>query len=137
MAAGASNSRTTQTINDLYAAVLSQGKNDRQSVAVMTAMVNELDSLTKARRARLVFAKGVVPGVIWAALLVGAAATIGFTFFFGTHNVWAQVVMTGLLAVLVFVIMLVVTTVNRSFTGEVSVGPEALQSVLEEFGSED
>ncbi len=93
--------------------------------ALKSELLYQLDQLTQARRARLVMAGGVVPGVIWSVLFVGAAATVGFTFFFGTVNLRAQVLMTGLLALTILLGLDVILVVNRPFTGPVSVGAGA------------
>ena len=57
---------------------------------VMAEVLYQLDQLTQARRARLVMASGIVPGIVWVVLFFGAFVTIGFTFFFGTENLRAQ-----------------------------------------------
>lgn len=134
MAQGTISPDGTAAVNDLYAAIMADRASDGRSIALFSNMLSQLDSLTQARRARLVLARGVVPGVIWGVLLLGAAATVGFTFFFGTHNLRAQALMTGLLAVVVFEGLLVILEVNHPFTGQVAVGYEPLVYVLREFG---
>jgi uncharacterized membrane protein YGL010W len=47
-------------------------------------------------------------------LALGAVVTVGFTFFFGTINLRAQVLMTGLLAFTIFLDLEVIVTVNRA-----------------------
>ena len=59
--------------------------------------------------------------------------TVGFTFFFGTENLPAQVMMTGVLSVLVFMGLLVIVSINHPFTGPVHIGSEPLQDVIEDF----
>lgn len=134
MARGAASPGGTRAISELYRALMADTSEDRRANALYSEMLTQLDNLTQERRTRLVLAAGVVPGVIWMVLLGGAAATIGFTFFFGTHNVGAQMLMTGLLAIVVFMGLLVIVAVNHPFTGPVSVSFEPLQEVLEEFG---
>ena len=78
-------------------------------------------------------ARGIVPGILWAVLICGAVLTVGFTFFFGTENLPAQVMMTGILSVLVFMGLLVIVSINYPFTGPVHIGSEPLQHVVEDF----
>ena len=59
---------------------------------------------------------------------------MSFTFFFGTKNLTAQVMMTGILSVIVFMGLLVIVSIDHPFTGPTSVGSEPLQSVLEDYG---
>jgi hypothetical protein len=103
--------------------------------ALVAEILHQLDEITQARRARLAAADGTVPGVIWPVLFGGAAATIGFTFFFGTQNLLAQSLMTGLLSVVIFSALLIVVVIDRPFSGAVTVKPDALAKVLAEFGT--
>ncbi len=134
MSRGQLSPRGTQSVDDIYRALLADPSNDPRSVATYAQMSAEIDALTQARRLRFALAGGVVPGVIWAVLLLGAAATVGYTFFFGNSSEVAQVLMTGLLAIVIFMGLLVIVAVNHPFTGDVSVGPEPLEFVLRELG---
>ncbi len=134
MARGELSPQATHALDDLYAAVLADPPQGRNGGAVLTEIFNQLDRVTQAGRGRAVLAAGVVPGVIWLALLLGAVLTIGFTFFFGTPNVGAQVLMTGLLTALIFMGLLVIVTIDHPFTGPVSVRPESLTVALHDFG---
>jgi hypothetical protein len=115
--------------------VLADRPVDPGSSALQSELLQQLDQLTQARRARVVLSEGSVPGVVWTVLALGAVVTVGFTFFFGTINLRAQVLMTGLLAFTIFLDLEVIVTVNRPFTGPVSVSfpeefraPEAYES---------
>ena len=66
-------------------------------------------------------------------LVCGAVLTVGFTFFFGTENLPAQVMMTGILSVLVFMGLLVIVSINHPFTGPVHIDSEPIQQVIEDF----
>ncbi len=123
---------TREALQAIYTAVL--GSEPQQgNTALMSEIFYQLDVLTQARRVRLVAAEGAVPDVVWAVLFGGAAVTIVFTFFFGTRNLLAQTLMTGLLAFLIFSELLVAIAIDRPFTGVVKVGPQALEEVLADF----
>jgi Protein of unknown function (DUF4239) len=132
MAQGRASRISTRNIDRLYVAVgaLVTGSGSR---IVASDMLTQLDALTQARRTCVVLSEGGVPSVIWAALLLGACATVGFTFFFGTHNVSAQVLMTGLLAFTVFTMLWVVAAMNHPFAGQVTVSVAPLQNLLNDF----
>jgi hypothetical protein len=74
--------------------------------------------------------------MLWIVLCCGAVMTIGFTFFFGTKNLGAQITMTGILSVIVFMGLLVIVSFDHPFTGPIHVGAEPLQIVLEDFGQD-
>jgi hypothetical protein len=122
-----------QALDAVYAALLSS---DAQSNgAVVSEMLRQLELITQARRARLVASQGAVPNVIWLVLLGGAVVTISFTFFFGTEILRAQVMMTALLAMLIFSELLIIIAIDRPFTGAVKVEPSALAAVLGDLES--
>jgi hypothetical protein len=125
-----------QALNDIYAGLLAAAPNARASDPVLSEILYQLDQMTQARRARLVAAEGAVPDILWLILFGGAVITVVFTFFFGTQNLRAQTVMTGLLALLIFSELLIIVAIDRPFTGTVKVRPEALAAVLQDFGPE-
>jgi hypothetical protein len=85
------------------------------------------------RRQRLVAASGIVPGIIWTVLFTGAFVTISFTFFFGTANLLAQSIMSGALSILIFGGLLTIVAIDHPFSGTVTVGPEALVAIINDF----
>jgi Protein of unknown function (DUF4239) len=119
---------TKQALDAVYAALVSStGQGDS---TVVSEMLRQLELITQSRRARLVASEGAVPGPLWLVLLGGAAIAIGFTFFFGTESLPAQVLMTALLAFLIFSELVVIVGIDRPFSGAVTVGPNPLAAVL-------
>ena len=133
MATGKESREVTQALNALYAAALRLMENGSRQPAIFGEMFKQLDAITQARRTRLHLATGIVPGIVWLVLSCGAVLTVGFTFFFGTRNLPAQVMMTGILSVIVFMGLLVIVSIEHPFTGPVHVGSEPLQTVVEDF----
>lgn len=135
--AEAKDSRQVNTaLNDLYAAALRLARSDPQQAATQVAMYQQLDQLTQARRTRLHLALGIVPIVLWEALVFGGLLTVGFTYFFGTVNLRAQVLMTGILAFIVFMGLFVIVSIEHPFTGPVHVEPYPLERVLADFSGD-
>ncbi len=124
----------SRALDGLYAALLAIHPADQREAGIMAEITHQLGVLTQARRDRLVMASGIVPDVIWFVLFGGALLTVGFTFFFGTQNLLAQVAMTGMLAALIFSTLFVVVVIDRPFAGSVKVTPDPLQAVLADFG---
>jgi len=133
MATGHGSRKTTQALNDIYTAALQVSPAGARDSDLLTEILHQLDLLTQARRARLFASTGVVPTVLWFVLFGGAVLTVGFTFFFGTENVYAQAMMTAVLTVLIFSGLLLIVVTDHPFAGAVSVPPEALQAVLEDL----
>jgi hypothetical protein len=122
-----------QALDAVYATVVSFGGQGESTV--VSEMLRQLELITQSRRARLVASEGAVPGVLWLVLLGGAAITVGFTFFFGTQSLPAQVLMTALLALLIFSELLVIVGIDRPFSGAVKVEPNPLAAVLTDIES--
>jgi hypothetical protein len=134
MAEGRESATTTGALNLVYAELLRFQPADDRARVVMGEVLYQLDQVTQARRARLALASGIVPGILWGVLFLGAGLTIGFTFFFGTENLRAQALMTGALALLIFSGLLIIVAIDRPFSGTVKVHPEALAGALADFG---
>ena len=124
----------TEALSQLYKVALKFTPGNARDGVLLAEVLHQLDQLTQARRARLVVAAGVVPGVLWMVLFGGAILTVSFTLFFGTENLAAQTVMTGALTLLISSGLLVIVTVDHPFTGTVRVTPEALTAVMDDLG---
>jgi hypothetical protein len=124
----------TQALNRLYSAAMALNQSGTRDTADMSEVFRQIDNVTAARRIRLHLATGLVPDVIWIALFAGALLTIGFTLFFGSENLLAQVSMTGVLSLLVTLGLVVIISLDHPFTGPVYIHADALSGVLEEFG---
>jgi len=127
------NASARKALDAIYVTLLQSNIAQSAGNPVMSELLYQLDQMTQARRARLIAAEGAVPGVIWQVLFGGAVITIVFTFFFGTQNLRAQIMMTGLLAMVIFGELLTIIAIDRPFTGPVKVEPTALVEVLADF----
>ena len=123
----------TLALNNLYAGALRLTQSGIRPTAIQIEIYHQLDLLGDARRSRLHLAIGIMPSVLWAALIVGGALTVGFTFFFATANLHAQVLMTGILSVIVLMGLFVIVSIDHPFTGPVHVDSQPLKLVLENF----
>jgi len=123
----------TEALNELYTVALRFAHGGALEPAAQVAMFNQLDAMTQARRSRVHLALGIVPVVLWEALVLGGVLTVAFTFFFGTANLKAQVMMTAILALIVFMGLFVIVSIDHPFTGPVHVEGVALERVLHDF----
>jgi hypothetical protein len=124
----------TAALSSLYTAALHLAANGIRPNAVLNEMFTQLDLMTQGRRARLHLAVGIVPTVLWLALGLGAVLTVTFTYFFGAQNLRAQMLMTGILAVIVFMGLFVIVSIDHPFTGPVHVESLPLERVLTDVG---
>ncbi len=133
MERGHANLSTRQALGTIYTALLTPDPGVTGDVTAKAEIFNQLNLLTQARRTRLLSAEGDVPGPLWIVLLGGAVLTIVFTLFFGTRNLAAQTLMTGLLTLLIFSELLIAVALDRPFTGGIKESPDAIIRVLDDF----
>lgn len=124
-----SSAETRHALDAVYASLFKE-----KDSPFLADILRQLDLVTQSRRARLNAAEGSVPSVMWFVLFGGGVATLGFTFFFGTRNLRAQVLMTGILSFLIFSELLMIVTIDRPFSGPIKVEPGPLVDVLADFG---
>jgi len=122
-----------RALDSLYEAAMALNRSSARGAADMTEVFRQLDNVTAARRIRLQLATGLVPDVIWIVLFMGALLTVGFTLFFGSENLLAQVSMTGVLSVLVTMGLVVIISLDHPFAGSLSIHPDPLVLVLSDF----
>jgi hypothetical protein len=137
MAVEKSSHEVSDALDKLYDAALVLADDRSRHPALLGAIFQQLDAITQARRTRLHLATGIVPPIVWLGITCAAILTIGFTFFFGTTNLRAQVLMTGILSILVFMGLLVIISIDHPFTGPSYVSAEPLQSLAEDFRHEE
>jgi hypothetical protein len=100
--------------------VIAQGHRD---AILDSAILANLNELVKYRNLRLQAAERDLPSAIWLAVVAGAMITIGFTFLFGTENVWAHITMISMLTALIAVVIYVVIEIEYPFLGYTVVAP--------------
>ena len=133
MASGTKATRPLDDLNRLYGEAVSIVPTDERGAVLLETMLTQLDIVTEFRRERLNLADGILPDMIWMVLFIGAALTVGFTFFFGLENLRAQMLMTGMLALLIFLALFVALSIDHPFTGPAAVEPTPIERLLSDF----
>ena len=87
--------------------------------------------LVELRRQRIESISTSVPGVLWAAVLIGAVLTIVFSYCFVVVSLRLHALLTGLLALMVGVMIFLIAALDHPYLGEVSVTADAYQVVLD------
>lgn len=134
MAVEQESGEVTDALDAIYAAALRLSDGEPQRQTLLISIFKQIDSITRARRTRLHLATGVVPPVIWLVLFSSAILTVLFTLFFGTKNLRAQVLMTGILSILTFLSLFAMIEIDHPFTGPSYVHSDPLKGVLDEPG---
>ena len=95
--------------------------------------LDQVQRLADARRMRLVAAEEGIPGVLWAVLIFGGVAAIGFTYLFGLENTWAHRLMVVILAAVIGLVLFTIGALEHPFSGGARIGTGAFELILERF----
>ena len=95
--------------------------------------LDQIQRLADARRMRLVAAEEGIPGVLWAVLIFGGIAAVGFTYLFGLENTWAHRLMVVTLAAVIGLVLFTIGAMEHPFSGGARIGTGAFELVLERF----
>jgi Protein of unknown function (DUF4239) len=95
--------------------------------------LDQVQILADARRMRLVAAEEGIPGVLWAVLIFGGVAAIGFTYLFGLENTWAHRLMVFTLAAVIGLVLFTIGAMEHPFSGGARIGTGAFDLILERF----
>ncbi|MEI6639328.1 MAG: DUF4239 domain-containing protein [Chlorobium sp.] len=96
-------------------------------------LVSRVNSFCDDRNQRLEAGKQSIPLFMWDVMLLGAAITIGFSFLFGTEELWAHSIMMAALSAIVTLVLLLVMALDHPFHGIIMVTPEAFEDQLNRF----
>jgi hypothetical protein len=95
--------------------------------------LDQVQRLGDARRMRLVAAEEGIPGVLWAVLIFGGVAAVGFTYLFGLENTWAHRLMVVILAAVIRLVLFTIGAMEHPFSGGARIGTGAFDLILERF----
>lgn len=110
----------------LHTEVTSMSQQVLHSEAIAT-----FNKLVELRRQRIESISASVPGVLWAAVLIGAVLTVVFSYCFVVVSLRLHALLTGLLALMVGVMVFLIAALDHPYLGDVSVTPDAYQVVLD------
>ncbi len=89
------------------------------------------NTVVELRRQRLEALQSSVPGVIWTVVLLGAVATVLFSYGFVVEQYWLHATLTGVLSAMIGLLVFLLVVLDHPYWGEVSVSADAYRSVLD------
>jgi hypothetical protein len=95
--------------------------------------LRQLNQMSEYRRLRWFSSRESTPLVIWLVLIVGGVTCVVFTFFFGTKQIKAQYLMTGVLALTNSMVLFLIYVLDHPFVGYNAISNEPFQTVLHMF----
>jgi Protein of unknown function (DUF4239) len=125
MAKGETSPDAWAAMNQLWRAYQQvEARNDHERLWYEKSL-DQLDQLGDYRRLRMLSNRPAVPALMWVVLLATGIITIGFSFFFGTQNSNAQILMTAALSATIAFVLFLIWALNHPFLGLVRVEPAA------------
>jgi predicted nuclease with RNAse H fold len=95
--------------------------------------LQRIHELGDARRTRLLKANEGLPAIMWVVLLLGGAIVVSFTYLFGLRSTTVHTLMVAALALSIGLVLFTIGALDYPFRGDVRIGPDAFQFVLERF----
>jgi Protein of unknown function (DUF4239) len=92
--------------------------------------LDQVGRLGDARRSRLIASEEGVPGILWAVLIFGGIAAVGFTYLFGLESTWAHRLMVVSLAAVIGLVLFTIGALEHPFSGGARIGTGFFELVL-------
>jgi hypothetical protein len=103
-------------------------------MAIHQEALGQYNRVSELRRLRVLSATSGLPASTWWVVIIGAAASIIFTWMFTVENKFRHVFLTGLYSALLGLLIFLVAALDNPYRGEFSVGPDAFELVQNRMG---
>jgi hypothetical protein len=102
---------------------------DGSTIALKSALIRIADDLFQARRNRLEAATSGIPAVMRAVALTGGALTVIFSFFFGMPDLRIHLAFSGILAVSLALVFVLILALDRPFRGDLAISADRFEEI--------
>lgn len=133
MADGGADEQAGKLAHSLRDVIHQLPADDAHEQVMFDHVLYQYEQVLTQRQLRLFQAGESLHPLLWAMLIIGAALTIGFTYFFGVDSALVHVLMIVGLAFVIGGMLFMIQQVDHPFGGQVSVSPEAFRTVLQTF----
>ena len=133
MGAGKPSDVVIKDLDQLSRAIFNVSPQSQQELALYQEALRLLAVMTDNRNERLDSSDGSMPRILWFVLIVGGLITLGYPAFFGSTNLFAQILMTAALAGLVALALLLGLAFDYPFTGDVHISPYPFDQALRQM----
>jgi hypothetical protein len=117
-------------IDDLRATVHGFEPHTKAEEQLYAEGLDQVGRLGDARRTRLIASEEGVPGILWAVLIFGGIATVGFTYLFGLQSTWAHRLMVVTLAAVIGLVLFTIGALGHPFSGGARIGTGFFELIL-------
>ena len=121
---------TEQAMNNLRNDIHKINPQDRQGQILYAKILNDLEHLSKLRDDRLSETESSLPGIVWAALIVGAFVAILFSSLLGAERFWLHALLISMLAIILATAFYLIIELDYPFMGELCAKPTSYIKML-------
>lgn len=129
LAKGEQSQRAHELLKKIWVVYSSYEPKTENEKIFLSESVRKLNEAGELRRLRLMDSRTGIHPILWSVLLIGGITTIIFTFFFGSENLGAQILMTAMLALVIALILFTVLLLDFPFTGGLNISSEAFKEM--------
>lgn len=126
----------TVVLNQFQKLLMRQSGLTGEQLVVHSETIRAYNGLIELRRQRMEAIKGGVPGVLWLVVLLGAVATIVFSYCFVVESYPLHALLTGVFAAMIGLLVFLLVVLDHPYWGEISVSADAYQLVLDSLMSQ-
>ena len=127
---GRESTRAHALAQEVWNVILSLEPQTAREQVAFAALVTRLNDFRNNRDLRLLASRQALPGVMWTVLISGGLITVVFTYFFRVETLWAQGLMTALLALTIGLNLFLIAALDNPFKGR-QVSPRAFETLLD------
>ena len=135
MAQGKASPRAWDLLDEIRGSIEAFDPTTDAQQVLYDQQLQRVHELSDARRERLLEAEAGLPAILWVVLLIGGMIVVSFTYLFGMRSTVVHTLMVAALALTIALVLFIVGALDYPFRGDVRVGPDAFESVLESFES--
>ncbi|MFT3741915.1 MAG: DUF4239 domain-containing protein [Gammaproteobacteria bacterium] len=121
---------SNQAIFKIQQILLLYNPDNRQESNLYQLAMQNLQKVIENREMRFFKIRQRPPTPLWGALIVMGVIIIGISFLFAMHYLWSQVILTTVLAGMIFAIITMMIAFNSPFSGHYQLTPRPFQEVL-------
>lgn len=129
LARGRQSMNARDALKNVWLAYASYEPKSENEKTFFAESVRKLNDAGELRRMRLMDSRTGLHPIIWIVLITGGISTVIFTFFFGTENFRAQVMMASMLALIIALILFTILLLDFPFTGGVHIPADAFKEM--------
>jgi hypothetical protein len=134
MADGDSSPVAFELLNRMFSTLEGVTTTSATQEVFLADTLDRLDDVVGERTERLSAAAEGEPSILWAAILVGGAFTMGFAMLFGVSDERLHYLMIGGFAAIITLQVFVIVVLNYPFSGDVRVEPAPIERVVADLG---